>query len=194
MKAGHHDFHEAWIVEQQRNMHTLDESTSHTTWASEFDPHHIPPSSLPTTQHQRPSFTTPSGFNGRLAPVGIVSMNPPPSFFPGISVNTTIVEGKGKGKAREVDFEAAFAQVAASISPQAETSTTDSVDTITTTLNDTSLADPENTEFRQFVLFNQRNRDSLIYATKIGSGTNFRTLIFPRRRKIWQNGNLNSTS
>jgi len=41
----------------------------------------------------------------------------------GLNANFNVVEGKGKGKSREADFEAAFAQIAASLTPaQAEVS------------------------------------------------------------------------
>jgi peroxin-5 len=57
--------------------------------------------------------------------MGIYGMNMGPNIFGGLNSNYNVAsnQGKGKGKTRDADFEAAFAQVAASLPPvQAETS------------------------------------------------------------------------
>ena len=51
----------------------------------------------------------------------------PPTIQYGSNPNFNIVN-QGKGKGREADFEAAFAQVAASLSPIAQTSQVEEVD------------------------------------------------------------------
>lgn len=50
--------------------------------------------------------------HGSAIPVGMYGGNNLPHF--GLNTNFNVAEGKGKGKGREADFEAAFAQVAAS--------------------------------------------------------------------------------
>lgn len=52
----------------------------------------------------------------------IYSMGMPPAMYPSSIGNLALVAGKGKGKSREADFEAAFAQIAASLSSQSEIS------------------------------------------------------------------------
>lgn len=68
-----------------------------------------------------------------------------PNMYYGANTNFNVVDqGKGKGKSREADFEAAFAQAAASLQPaQQETSriveVEDGVTDIEETLKNTSL-------------------------------------------------------
>lgn len=192
------DLYEAWQIEQQRSMHVLDDSTPQATWAAEFDPRQSSPNSLPTqtTSPHRPSFMTSVGINGQLVPMGMYGMNPPPSLYQGNYLNNTIFEGKGKQ--REVDFEAAFAQAAASLSPaQTDASTEDDVADITNALDITSLHLPDSesedgVEFRQSVSFNRMPWESLISC--VAFGTNSRTPTYHHQKKICQSGNLNLIS
>jgi len=78
-------------------------------------------------------------------------------------LNNVVLEGKGKGKLQEVDFEAAFAQAAASLSSAATGTTQDDLVGITKTLDNTSLhttdAETEDDiEFRQSASFNLRSQ------------------------------------
>jgi peroxin-5 len=143
------DLHHAW--EQQNNMHN--EPTAHGAWVAEFD--HRQSSATPTTILQTP-YTAAAGYNGQLMPMSMYRMNPALNMYQGNYVNNAVSEVKGKGKEREVDFEAAFAQAAASLSPdQTDTSIEDSVADISNVLDNTSLGNEteNNGEFRQSVFF-----------------------------------------
>jgi peroxin-5 len=155
MKEMADDRHEAWQIEQQINMRILDEQIPQAAWAAEFDPRQSSSSPLPTqtTNPHRPSFMTSVGINGQLMPMSMYGMNPPPGLYQGNYANNVVFEGKGKGKEREVDFEAAFAQAAASLSPaQTGTLTEDGVADVTNAMDNTCLQGGETedgVEFRQ---------------------------------------------
>ncbi|KAG5647025.1 hypothetical protein DXG03_001395 [Asterophora parasitica] len=117
-----------WVLEQQQTMRAFEESKAHAAWAAEFGAtspqmHSPSPSLQPQNMsgqpefQQRPAYMNPMGSYGPSMPIGMYSgFN---NMYTGM--NITISDGKGKGKAKEVDFEAAFAQVAASLTPAQET-------------------------------------------------------------------------
>ncbi|KNZ77103.1 Peroxisomal targeting signal receptor [Termitomyces sp. J132] len=116
---------ESWALEQQQQFNALEESKGRTAWAAEFGASSQMSSPPLQTQHpttvlsdyQRATYMNPIGSYGASLPM---TMNFGFSMQPSFDVSDTI--DKGKGKAREVDFEAAFAQVAASFPPAQETS------------------------------------------------------------------------
>jgi peroxin-5 len=140
-------------------MRGLDEPVAQVAWAAEFDPRQSSssPLSAQTTNPQRPSFMSSVGINGQLVPMNMYGMGPPPGLYQGNYENNIVLEGKGKGKEREVDFETAFAQAAASLlPPQTRTLTEDSLADVTNALDNTCLKDDEtedNVEFRRSVYF-----------------------------------------
>ena len=145
------DLHEAWNIEQQRNMGGLGDPT--VQWAAEFDLHHSSSNSLPTqtANAHRTSYMPPIGaLSGQPMSMGMYGMNPP-SFYQ--ANGNSLFEGKGKGKEREVDFEAAFAQAAASLSlTQTGDSTKDDTADVTQQLDNSQSTDGETEdgpEFRQ---------------------------------------------
>ncbi|KAG5718418.1 Peroxisomal targeting signal receptor, partial [Termitomyces sp. T112] len=108
-----------------QQFNALEESKGRTAWAAEFGASSQMSSPPLQTQHpttvlsdyQRATYMNPIGSYGASLPM---TMNFGFSMQPSFDVSDTI--DKGKGKAREVDFEAAFAQVAASLPPAQETS------------------------------------------------------------------------
>lgn len=103
----------------------------------------------------------------------------------GMNANFNVVEGKGKGKSREADFEAAFAQIAASLTPaQAEVSglveIEDTVTDIEESLKNVSLNVSESdvergTDFQKCATsaFPLSHRD-LLYLQGLGSAAEVR--------------------
>ena len=117
----------------------------------------------------------------------------PPAIQYGSNSNFSINQGKGKG--READFEAVFAQVAASLGPiEAQTSRVESVDNSVADIEDalkkTSLHSEEEddeTHFRKYdiLIFSSININ-LLHSEY---GVSYRSPICLHQRKIWQNGN-----
>ncbi|KAF8070667.1 hypothetical protein FPV67DRAFT_1035722 [Lyophyllum atratum] len=117
---------EYWALEQQQNMRAFKESQSQAGWAAEFGASsqiHMPSppmqQSMPVRSEyrQRQSYMPQMGSYGTAMPAGMYS-----GFNSYQAMNSiTVSDAKGKGKAKEVDFEAAFAQVAASLSSAQET-------------------------------------------------------------------------
>ncbi|KAG6903062.1 hypothetical protein C0995_006249 [Termitomyces sp. Mi166 len=111
---------ESWAFDQHR---VLEESQGRAAWAVEFGTSQVPsppsqtqhPTTILRDYQQRTTYMNPIGSYGSSLPM---AMNFGFNMQPSLNVPDTI--GKGKGKAREVDFEAAFAQVAASLSPAQE--------------------------------------------------------------------------
>jgi peroxin-5 len=84
-----------------------------------------------------------------------------PSFFQGFNVASPSLAdmSKGKGKAREADFEAAFAQAAASLQNQQQSSSSiveldDTAAALEQAMENVKLGDPDttNAEFKEFVI------------------------------------------
>jgi peroxin-5 len=84
-----------------------------------------------------------------------------PSFFQGFDATPPIVAdtSKGKGKAREADFEAAFAQVAASLQNQQQSTSSivelnDTAASLEQAMENVKLGDPNttNADFKEFVI------------------------------------------
>lgn len=108
-------------------------------------------------------------------------------------------QGKGKGKLKEADFEAAFAQVSASFGPQSATTSRieevkDDVSNVEELMKNTTLdeAKTENqTDFKQFVMsplqFDFPANSFSVF------GISCKTLMWHRRKKSWPNGRQSST-
>ncbi|KAJ3803231.1 hypothetical protein GGU11DRAFT_834398 [Lentinula aff. detonsa] len=111
---------DAWIAEQQQHMRMFESNKSQSQWAAEFDgsvmSRQISLPQQPQTMHsdsqQMPSYMPQVGMYGNyMTSNNLFAMGPSmQSYVPPI---TDL--GKGKGKSREADFEAAFAQAAASL-------------------------------------------------------------------------------
>ncbi|KAF9010567.1 hypothetical protein BDQ17DRAFT_1387794 [Cyathus striatus] len=157
---GRPELNEAWVMEQQNAMRAFEESKAQASWAAEFgnnsDIARI--NSLPTTMQQnvsgrgefqqRPNYVSSMGMYGGSMPMGMYGMNNPMQY--GTGTHFGAVDQKGKGKSREADFEAAFAQVAASLTQRETTSrieeVKDVVDDVTEALKSSTLDEPENPE------------------------------------------------
>ncbi|KAG6866740.1 hypothetical protein C0991_011399 [Blastosporella zonata] len=159
---------ESWVHEQQQQQfRAFEESHARAAWASEFGASSQMHSPSPQAQNntmdrpeyqQRATYMAPFGSYGLSLPMGV---NNGFNMQPGL--NTDVI-GKGKGKAREVDFEAAFAQVAASLSSQETTSGIVEVQDNSSGLEDAmkaaSLESAEvNTDFKQ--VWNQLQNSDL---------------------------------
>lgn len=151
----HPGINEAWALEQQQQMRAYEES-SKGTWAAEFSSPPPPPVhlSLNDVPVQQPSYMSSLGSYANPMPMGMYAMSPPTMQY---GSNFSIVN-QGKGKGREADFEAAFAQAAASFGP-IETQTSrveefnDSVTDIEDALKNVSFNSEEEedgTDFREY--------------------------------------------
>ncbi|KXN91001.1 Dihydroxy-acid dehydratase [Leucoagaricus sp. SymC.cos] len=120
------NFHDAWVMEQQKHQAFRPEEGG---WAGEFGvSNQVTSPTSPGVQQnmsarpefqQRNSYMPSMGMYGNSLPM----YGMPSGMFYGMNPNITIADqGKGKGKGREADFEAAFAQVAASLQNQSSTS------------------------------------------------------------------------
>ncbi|TFK44351.1 hypothetical protein BDQ12DRAFT_593404 [Crucibulum laeve] len=125
--TGRPDLSEAWLMEQQNHMQAFEESKAHGGWAAEFGGPPQMTSPIPSMQQnmggrpeyqQQPSFMT-SPMYGSSMSMGMYGMNNPGMFY-GMNGGIETMDQKGKGKSKEADFEAAFAQIAASLSPAQE--------------------------------------------------------------------------
>lgn len=203
-----------WAAEQQQNiqqnMRASEEPNIQAAWATEFggsSRQSGPPAlqqnmagrpecafynNISSTRsnprmadQQRPLYMAQSGSYGSSMPMNMYGMNS--GFNPYQSMNSSVVETKGKGK--EVDYEAAFAQIAASLLP-GQTSTSgivevvDGVSEIENTLKGTTLDSSEEelgTEFRQSVLHQTSLMDSHISLQSLGPAPEFRPSTTQRR-------------
>ncbi|KAM6502067.1 hypothetical protein JOM56_002044 [Amanita muscaria] len=110
------DFQSAWQLEQQ----VLTPAPSQASWASEFNNFGTLRNGSPSGQQQkvhvqdeahRPLYL--SNTYNSMSPAGMYNAG-----WPGLYTSTNLdmgIQGKGKGKSREIDFEAAFDQVTASL-------------------------------------------------------------------------------
>lgn len=186
--AGRPDLNEAWAMEQQSRMRLFEESKAQGAWVNEFGASPPMTSAVPSIQQnlgpridcglfgrilpdanptradqQGPSYIPPIGAYGNPMSMGMYGMNMNSSMYQGVNAGYDISadQSKGKGKSREADFEAAFAQVAASLSSaQAETSriveVEDGVNDIEEALKNASLKSGEGqaeygTDFKKWV-------------------------------------------
>ncbi|KAJ7772620.1 hypothetical protein DFH07DRAFT_802580 [Mycena maculata] len=154
---------EGWIMEQQKQMRGFEASAAPAGWAAEFGAPQT--SAAPSSQqhiahpdyHQRPSYMSSIGQYGSPMSMGM--------YNPGME-HAFPAQINGKGKSREADFEAAFAQiVAAHPQEQAETARIVEVQDDTTgleeALNETKITDPSpvGTEFESRVWDQLQNSD-----------------------------------
>ncbi|KAF7361743.1 Peroxisomal targeting signal receptor [Mycena venus] len=148
---------ERWILEQQNHMRGFEANASQAGWAAEFG---VPQTSTatPTTQQQmtrpdyqqRPSYMSSMGQYGSPMAMG---MGMGMGMYGPAMANQFPTQINGKGKSREADFEAAFAQIVAA-QTQAETSRIEEVEEGTTGLEEslekTRLDDQDgSTEFKR---------------------------------------------
>ncbi|GLB37649.1 putative P-loop containing nucleoside triphosphate hydrolase protein [Lyophyllum shimeji] len=149
------NLNESWVLEQQQHMRAFEESHAQAAWAAEFQTSSPPPQQgMPTRPEyqQRQSYMPPMGSYGTAVPMGMYSGF---NAYPGVNSGVSF-DAKGKGKAKEVDFEAAFAQVAASLASTHETTSSvveveDGVSGIENALKGASLDDIEevSTDFKK---------------------------------------------
>ncbi|KZP17955.1 TPR-like protein [Athelia psychrophila] len=121
------DLNEAWAREQQFHQ-AVAQNQTHANWAADFGTQQQHPQPGASIQHdpisaqqelqQRPSFMPSGGMYNNPMQMGMYGMGGN-NMFQGNQ--PTFDQGKGKGKLRDVDFEAAFAQVSASLGPQSAT-------------------------------------------------------------------------
>jgi peroxin-5 len=156
----HPGINESWALEQQHQIRAYEES-SKVAWAAEFGSPpqiHSPPPPVRAVQ-QQPSYMSSLGSYASPIPRGIYSMSPPTMQY-GNNPNFSILN-QGKGKSKEADFEAAFAQVAASLNPiEAQTSGVEEVDDsiadIEETLKNVSFksdVEEDETDFSRYDIF-----------------------------------------
>ncbi|KAF9478825.1 TPR-like protein [Pholiota conissans] len=142
---------ESWVLEQQQQLRGF-EASANSSWATEFG--NPSQQSLASPSHpmqqvmqgraefqQRPSYMAPNMYGG-------IQMGMPQMGMAPMSVNSANVfsQSQGKGKAREADFEAAFAQLAASMaSAEAQTriEEVDNLSTLEDALKNVSLKEGE---------------------------------------------------
>lgn len=116
------------------------------------------------------------------------------AFYQGFNPALQTMPDNGKGKAREADFETAFAQAFASL----QTSETESsakiveLDENAATLEQISDAVKTNSDFVEFVIFRCLTRYSDLAAPV--SGIICKSQMHPHQRKIWQSGNQSLTN
>ncbi|KAJ7079093.1 hypothetical protein B0H15DRAFT_520923 [Mycena belliarum] len=142
---------ESWIMEQQKHMRGFETNAAIAGWATEFgapQTSSVAPSPQQLMQRpdyqQRPSYMSSLGQYGGMMPMGMYGSGMAQAFP---------AQMNGKGKSREADFEAAFAQIAAA-HPQTESQTAriEEVDDATgleKTLAGTTLEDRDTTDFKR---------------------------------------------
>ncbi|KAH9978583.1 hypothetical protein BGW80DRAFT_1279764 [Lactifluus volemus] len=122
------DFNDAWAqIQRTQGPPALPQTAiSSAAWASEFNPTTFAPG--PVAQ-QSPTLTTTTQspylvgntFTAAANRFGLNVM--PPSYLQGFDAHSLALDSKGKGKFKEIDFDAAFAQAASSfeiVSPKVE--------------------------------------------------------------------------
>ncbi|KAJ7497554.1 hypothetical protein FB451DRAFT_1211928 [Mycena latifolia] len=143
---------ESWLMEQQKHMRGFEASAAPAGWAAEFG---APQASAaaPSSQQlmprpdfqQRPSYMSSLGQYGGMMPMGMYGAGMAQAFP---------AQMNGKGKSREADFEAAFAQIAAA-HPQTEAQTArieeveDGATGLEETIAGTKLEERDTTEFKR---------------------------------------------
>jgi hypothetical protein len=161
----------------------------------------------PRTVQQSPSYVSSGVLYGSSSmPMGMYGMNMGPSMFQSVNANHHVSsdQATSKGKSRESDFEAAFAQVAASLPPvQSESlrivEVDDSVTDIEEALKNANLKSNTESDIEygndfkrcvpKYIIANSAD-----WFANTGFGITFRTPTFHHPKKISQNGRLSSTS
>ncbi|OAX33288.1 TPR-like protein [Rhizopogon vinicolor AM-OR11-026] len=152
-RMGHLELNDAWTRERSHQP-TLHNNMTQNSWATEFGGAQQQSSSGPSMQHSIAQISEGEliGSHGVYgSPIGSYR-NMGPSFFQGFNVAPPSVAdaSKGKGKAREADFEAAFAQVAASLQNQQQSSSgivelDDTTASLEQAMESVKLGDPDMT-------------------------------------------------
>ncbi|KAJ7683250.1 hypothetical protein B0H17DRAFT_1205307 [Mycena rosella] len=145
---------EGWIMEQQKHMRGFEANAVPAGWAAEFGAPQASVGAPSSQQHmarpdyqQRPSYMSSLGQYGTGMPMGMYGPG-----MPGM-VQAFPPQMNGKGKSREADFEAAFAQIAAA-HPQAEQTARieeveDGATGLEEALSGTKLEDRDPAEFKR---------------------------------------------
>lgn len=140
---------------------------------------------------QRPSYMQPMYGNSMPMGMGMYGLNGPTMQY-GMNPNITIAD-QGKGKAREADFEAAFAQIAESLGPkEAQTSRIEEVDDTVAALeealkNATLKAEEDGeygTDFQKYIHHSNDSMTAITYLSlfqSVGPTTEFRSSTSERR-------------
>ncbi|KAF9452729.1 TPR-like protein [Macrolepiota fuliginosa MF-IS2] len=150
------NLHEAWAMEQQKQQaYRPLEDSKQAGWVAEFGAPSQVTSPVSSTQQQsisaRPEFQQ---RNSYMSPMGMYGSSMPMygmsgGMFHGMNATHTMADqGKGKGKSREADFEAAFAQIAASLQEQSSRieEVKDGVDDINEAMEKTKLHENSTSE------------------------------------------------
>ncbi|KAF4620537.1 hypothetical protein D9613_000470 [Agrocybe pediades] len=127
---------DAWSMQQQQHMRAMEESAK-VNWANEFgNAAQLNGSSSSASASQqalpsRPDYQQRTSYippvHGNMMPMGMYGANPAMQYGLNSSFNQQVDHGKGKGK--QVDYEAAFAQFADSFGPtETQTSRIEEVD------------------------------------------------------------------
>ncbi|KAJ7045695.1 hypothetical protein C8F04DRAFT_1065827 [Mycena alexandri] len=146
---------EVWLMEQQKHMRGFEAGATPVGWAAEFGAPQTsmaPPSAQQQMPHpdyqQRPSYMPSMGQYGRPMGMGM-SMG---MYGPTMTNQFQAKPMNGKGKSREADFEAAFAQIAAA-QAQVETARIEEVQDGATGLEEaleqTKIEDASAPEFKR---------------------------------------------
>ncbi|TEB30303.1 peroxisome targeting signal receptor [Coprinellus micaceus] len=142
---GRPDLQEAWAKEQ--SLRSMEGSTANAAWASEFQAAPQLNGSGPSMQSNPMAMQVQSrntympSMNVYTAPMGTGmygGMGMQYGYNPGLQISD-----KGKGKSREADFEAAFAQVAESLSSQTQSKSEDDVERLEEVLKNATLEQKE---------------------------------------------------
>ncbi|KAJ7163573.1 hypothetical protein C8R43DRAFT_990111 [Mycena crocata] len=137
---------EGWIMEQQKSMRGFEAGAAPAAWAAEFGPPQASAAAQSSQQHMaRPDYQQRPTYMSSLGQFNTMSMG---MYGPGMAQQAFPMQMNGKGKSREADFEAAFAQIAAA-HPQTQTETArieevdDGVAQLGEALDKAKLDDPE---------------------------------------------------
>ncbi|KAI0320927.1 hypothetical protein OF83DRAFT_1168929 [Amylostereum chailletii] len=164
------DFSQAWAeIQRQENTQTAARSgMPPMAWAGEFDASHAIIPAIPNQPHQQQAMQSPV-LQNQMSPYGNSSfmyggMNSfPQNYMQGLGSPPSLALDKGKGKLKEADFDAAFAQIDASLQPaQAiahKPEVADEAQELTDNLSSATLNDTDQTSTFKDVWDQMRNSD-----------------------------------
>ncbi|KAJ6625896.1 peroxisome targeting signal receptor [Mycena sp. CBHHK59/15] len=149
---------EAWVMEQQKHMLGFEANSTLAGWAAEFGASPALASSPSQQRVARPDYQQRPSAYGSSMPMGMYSSSMPMGMY-GMNMGSSVfqqapMQMSGKGKTREADFEAAFAQIASS-HPQAQSETSrieeveDGATGLEEALGKTKLEEDSTTEFKR---------------------------------------------
>ncbi|KAF8919890.1 peroxisome targeting signal receptor [Mucidula mucida] len=139
------EINEAWVMEQQQRMLSFEAQKSQpnfaSSWSSEFKASAQPQSSIAPANVGAPQFQQMPSM-GMYAPQTSFGMGMNTIFQPTAGYVPSVSQDTGKGKTREADFEAAFAQYSVEPSSARVVEVDSSVADITQTLEKTTFEPP----------------------------------------------------